>query len=205
MQVEHRRFIRKEIPPRVIGSITRNLNEMPEFRDNPHFSERILSEVIHRAVWDAFDHVLPSLLPQSAPPETPCNDRSPAVKMQAPAMPTNAFTPQSTHSVNVPLPEGPRQASPRVPEIITLKEPSYPNMPLNAWSAQTYDPLPNSSAHDDSMGGQQQSQPAVAGSGSLNGRPLSFISQSNEFLPSSLLQFVDFNDYLDFSSDEAYS
>ncbi|KAH7000635.1 hypothetical protein EDB80DRAFT_114793 [Ilyonectria destructans] len=201
MQVEHRRFIRKEIPPRVIGSITRNLNEMPEFRDNPHFSERRLSEVIHRAVWDAFDHVLPSLLPQSAPPETPCDDRSPAVKMQAPAMRTNAFTPQSTQSVTVPIP---RQASPRVPETIILKEPSYPNMPLNAWSAQTYDPLPNSSAHGDSMGGQQQSQPAVAGSGSLNSRPLSFISQSNEFLPPSLLQFMDFNDYLDFGSDEAY-
>lgn len=91
------------------------------------------------------------------------------------------------------------QASLRVPETITLKEPTYPNMPLNAWSTQTYDPLPNSSGHGDSMGGQQQPQPAVAGSGSQNGRPLSFLSQSNEF------QFVDFNDCLDFGPDEAYS
>lgn len=114
-------------------------------------------------------------------------------------MPTNAFAPQSTQPVNVTMPEGLRQASLRVPETITLKEPIYPNMPLNGWSAPTFDPLPNSSGHGDVMGGQQQPQPVVVGSGSQNGRPLSFIGQSNEF------QFVDFNDCLNFGPDETYS
>ncbi|KAK7425114.1 hypothetical protein QQX98_000028 [Neonectria punicea] len=125
-RAQYRRFLRQEIPPRLVRKITRNLNEMPEVRDNLHFSERKVAELVFQAVWNAFDHVLPSLLPQSAPLETP-HDSMPelASRRDTQCLPTNSFPPQATEFVNVSATWKMSQASLGVLETTHFPHPSY--------------------------------------------------------------------------------
>ncbi|KAF4997462.1 hypothetical protein FGRMN_3826 [Fusarium graminum] len=67
-----RGFLRREMPPRMIRDINNSIMSEPTF--NLEIPERRLFEVISSAVWNAFDDVLPSLLPQVAPPDPPTED-----------------------------------------------------------------------------------------------------------------------------------
>ncbi|KAF4981681.1 hypothetical protein FZEAL_2568 [Fusarium zealandicum] len=68
-RAQYRNFLRREIPHRVIRETFDNLRNMPEFEFNLQLSERRFSVAITQAVWNAFDTVIPSLLPQTGPPE----------------------------------------------------------------------------------------------------------------------------------------
>jgi hypothetical protein len=68
-RAQYRSFLRREIPVRVIRDINNNMMTEPQF--NTELSERRLFEMISSAVWNAFDAVLPSLLPQIEPPNIP--------------------------------------------------------------------------------------------------------------------------------------
>ncbi|WAO87254.1 HET and ankyrin domain protein [Fusarium falciforme] len=76
MRAQHRSFLRREVPDRVIRELAAMLNEMPEFRDDLRCSEGQLSEIIHRSVWDTFDTIFPSPPQPTAPPEAPHDDMS---------------------------------------------------------------------------------------------------------------------------------
>ncbi|KAM5363674.1 hypothetical protein ACJA88_013434 [Fusarium oxysporum] len=77
-RAQYRSFLRQEVPARVIRDINANVRNMPGFQFSSEVSERSLFEMVSSAVWNAFDEVLPSLLPPtehrdlptSAPPVT---------------------------------------------------------------------------------------------------------------------------------------
>ncbi|RKK86454.1 hypothetical protein BFJ71_g13775 [Fusarium oxysporum] len=77
-RAQYRSFLRHEVPARVIRDINANVRNMPGFQFSSEVSERSLFEMVSSAVWNAFDEVLPSLLPPtehrdlptSAPPVT---------------------------------------------------------------------------------------------------------------------------------------
>ncbi|KAI7761024.1 hypothetical protein LZL87_011429 [Fusarium oxysporum] len=77
-RAQYRTFLRQEVPARVIRDINANVRNMPGFQFSSEVSERSLFEMVSSAVWNAFDEVLPSLLPPtehrdlptSAPPVT---------------------------------------------------------------------------------------------------------------------------------------
>ncbi|PNP76749.1 hypothetical protein FNYG_10168 [Fusarium nygamai] len=62
-RAQYRSFLRREIPPRLIRDINTNMRNMPGFQFSSEVSERSLFETVSSAVWNAFDEVLPSLLP----------------------------------------------------------------------------------------------------------------------------------------------
>lgn len=67
-QAQYRSFFRREIPVRVIRDVNNAMMVDPRF--NAELSERRIYEIVHSAVWDAIDAVLPSL-PQIEPPDIP--------------------------------------------------------------------------------------------------------------------------------------
>ncbi|KAH7466146.1 hypothetical protein FOMA001_g15913 [Fusarium oxysporum f. sp. matthiolae] len=77
-RAQYRSFLRQEVPVRVIRDINAKVRSMPGFQFSSEVSERSLFEMVSSAVWNAFDEVLPSLLPPtehrdlptSAPPVT---------------------------------------------------------------------------------------------------------------------------------------
>ncbi|KAF5258995.1 hypothetical protein FOXYS1_10408 [Fusarium oxysporum] len=77
-RAQYRSFLRQEVPARVIRDINANVRNMPGFQFSSEVPERSLFEMVSSAVWNAFDEVLPSLLPPtehrdlptSAPPVT---------------------------------------------------------------------------------------------------------------------------------------
>ncbi|KAM0351112.1 hypothetical protein ACHAPU_002896 [Fusarium lateritium] len=71
-RAQYRGFLRREIPVRVIREINNSVMSEPHF--NLDIPERRLFEVISSAVWNAFDDVLPSLLPQVAAADPPPED-----------------------------------------------------------------------------------------------------------------------------------
>ncbi|KAF5579405.1 uncharacterized protein FSUBG_13624 [Fusarium subglutinans] len=62
-RAQYRGFLRREVPPRLIRDINANVRNMPAFQFSSEVSERSLFETVSSAVWNAFDEVLPSLLP----------------------------------------------------------------------------------------------------------------------------------------------
>ncbi|EXM20770.1 hypothetical protein V3481_016551 [Fusarium oxysporum f. sp. vasinfectum] len=62
-RAQYRSFLRQEVPARVIRDINANVRSMPGFQFSSEVSERSLFEMVSSAVWNAFDEVLPSLLP----------------------------------------------------------------------------------------------------------------------------------------------
>ncbi|KAF5672716.1 hypothetical protein FDENT_10518 [Fusarium denticulatum] len=62
-RAQYRSFLRREVPPRLIRDININIRNMPGFQFSSEVSERSLYETVSSAVWNAFDEVLPSLLP----------------------------------------------------------------------------------------------------------------------------------------------
>ncbi|KAF5589986.1 hypothetical protein FPCIR_6615 [Fusarium pseudocircinatum] len=62
-RVQYRGFLRREVPARVILDINTSIRNMPGFQFSSEVSERSLFETVSSAVWNAFDEVLPSLLP----------------------------------------------------------------------------------------------------------------------------------------------
>ncbi|KPM45637.1 hypothetical protein AK830_g912 [Neonectria ditissima] len=203
MRVQYRRFLRQEIPPRVIRQVTENLNKAPEVRDNLHFPERKISEVVTRAVWDAFDHVLPSLLPQSASPATPHDGISELLGAgkTTQQLPTHTPTPLSTQATDTPMPEKLSKASPAVPEMTPFL-PSYPdsNSPFNGWSAQTDGSIPSLDAQGLFLDSLTQSKQYVAEPATLSGGSLPFLGQSGgNTLPPTVQLDEDVDRYLDYT------
>ncbi|KAF4331857.1 hypothetical protein FBEOM_14367 [Fusarium beomiforme] len=73
-RAQYRSFLRQEIPGRVIRDINANIRNMSGFQFNSEVSERSLFETVSSAVWNAFDEVLPSLLPQTEHRDLPTGD-----------------------------------------------------------------------------------------------------------------------------------
>ncbi|KAF5613102.1 hypothetical protein F25303_14270 [Fusarium sp. NRRL 25303] len=65
MRAQYRSFLRREVPARVIRDINASVRNMPGFQFSSEVSERSLFETVSSAVWNAFDEVLPSLLPST--------------------------------------------------------------------------------------------------------------------------------------------
>ncbi|KAI1063695.1 hypothetical protein LB506_005908 [Fusarium annulatum] len=65
MRAQYRSFLRREVPARVIRDINANVRNMPGFQFSSDLSERSLFETVSSAVWNAFDEVLPRLLPST--------------------------------------------------------------------------------------------------------------------------------------------
>jgi hypothetical protein len=115
--------------------VIRDINNimMTEPRFNAELSERRLYEIISSAVWNAFDAVLPSLLPQIEPPDIPSEH---IALSEIAAEHRRQSLPQDSPSTRLQtdLPEGTRELS-NVPEtIIRSQDPeppnTYPNDPI---------------------------------------------------------------------------
>lgn len=65
MRAQYRSFLRREVPARVIRDINANVRNIPGFQFSSDLSERSLFETVSSAVWNAFDEVLPRLLPST--------------------------------------------------------------------------------------------------------------------------------------------
>ncbi|KAF5637721.1 hypothetical protein F52700_4423 [Fusarium sp. NRRL 52700] len=72
-RAQYRSFLRREVPPRVIRDINANVRNMPGFQFSSAVSERSLFETVSSAVWNAFDEVLPSLLPPTVHRDHPAS------------------------------------------------------------------------------------------------------------------------------------
>ncbi|KAM0234075.1 hypothetical protein ACHAP5_010176 [Fusarium lateritium] len=93
-RAQYRSFLRREIPVRVIRDINNSMMTEPQF--TTELSERRLFEMISSAVWNAFDAVLPSLLPQIEPPDIPAEDATVldiVADPQHPSIPAASVTP----------------------------------------------------------------------------------------------------------------
>ncbi|WZH45541.1 uncharacterized protein QYS62_006602 [Fusarium acuminatum] len=130
-RAQYRSFLRREIPVRVIRDINNIMMTEPRF--NAELSERRLYEIISSAVWNAFDAVLPSLLPQIEPPDIPSEH---IALSEIAAEHRRQSLPQDSPSTRLQtdLPEGTRELS-NVPEtIIRSQDPeppnTYPNDPI---------------------------------------------------------------------------
>ncbi|KAF4420230.1 hypothetical protein FACUT_11255 [Fusarium acutatum] len=72
-RAQYRSFLRREVPARVIRDINANVRNMPGFQFSSELSERSLFETVSSAVWNAFDEVLPSLLPPTEHGDLPAS------------------------------------------------------------------------------------------------------------------------------------
>ena len=90
-EARYRRFLREELPDRVIRSINSNLRHDPAVREYIQDLDRTFSEIITRAVWDAFDDVLPNI-PRNAALE-PDNHVLQPVRIMTPAQPLSTDNP----------------------------------------------------------------------------------------------------------------
>ncbi|KAH7175237.1 hypothetical protein EDB81DRAFT_673415 [Dactylonectria macrodidyma] len=202
-RAQYRRFLRKEIPSRVTSKVTQGLSEMPEVRDNLHLSERRISEVIHKAVWDAIDDVLPSHLLQSAPPYD--GGSQPASTTETQQGLTNTFPLRSTHSPNTPAAFGESQVSPDMDSTTMAQRPSYPDHTTMSdaqtdRTAQTQSLVSQFNLDEHFPGAQAHSQTTVEGSGDSNEDSLTAMSQPS-WDPTSLPLQPDFDNYVDFGVD----
>ncbi|KAM5347723.1 hypothetical protein ACJ41O_007547 [Fusarium nematophilum] len=105
-QTEYRTFLQQEIPPHVIRNVTKSLNRMPDVRQALAVSERKLSEMLHRAVWDALDVALPKIFPQAEQPglqTTPTTDGMSEIskRMQDQHLPSTSSTPESARAEGI--------------------------------------------------------------------------------------------------------
>ncbi|SCV51609.1 uncharacterized protein FFB14_12078 [Fusarium fujikuroi] len=73
MRAQYRSFLRREVPARVIRDINANVRNMPGFQFSSDLSERSLFETVSSAVWNAFDEVLPRLLPSTEHGDLPAS------------------------------------------------------------------------------------------------------------------------------------
>ncbi|KAH7157269.1 hypothetical protein B0J13DRAFT_603063 [Dactylonectria estremocensis] len=197
-RAQYRRFLRKEIPSRVTRKVTEGLSEMPEVRDNLHFSERRISEVIHRAVWDAIDDVLPSLLPQSAPPYD-CGTQL-ASTTEAQQSPINTSPLQSTYPPDTPATIGKGQGSPDVEDITTTQEPSHLNHTTisHSQTARSQSQVSQFNFDEDLLGSHSHLQSTVEESDHPNDDSLLVTGQTGWDTSALLLQ-PDFDNYAEFS------
>ncbi|KAH6963006.1 hypothetical protein DER45DRAFT_552195 [Fusarium avenaceum] len=127
-RAQYRSFLRREIPVRVIRDINNNMIAEPQF--NTELSERRLFEMISAAVWNAFDAVLPSLLPQIEPPGIP----SERIAMSGIAAEhQHQSSPQVSPGTRLQtgLPDDTRESSNAPETIVRTGEPEPPNTYVN--------------------------------------------------------------------------
>ncbi|KAF5705702.1 hypothetical protein FMUND_11944 [Fusarium mundagurra] len=93
-RAQYRSFLRREIPPRLIRDINANVRNIPGFNFTSEVSERSLFETVSSAVWNAFDEVLPSLLPPTDhrdPPASAARDTEVLANSQDQTLPDTSL------------------------------------------------------------------------------------------------------------------
>ncbi|KAH6876749.1 hypothetical protein B0T10DRAFT_497633 [Thelonectria olida] len=105
-------LLQRELPDRIISQVNSHVRNAPEYQHHAGF-QRSLSTIIHRAVWDAFEDILPTSLPRREQLETPSDTISEVLpSMQHRQMPATSYSLQPAEPANALMVEDLSQDSP---------------------------------------------------------------------------------------------
>jgi hypothetical protein len=119
IRVQYHIILQRELPDRIISQVNQDMRNTPEYQ---HYVplQRSLSTIIHQAVWNVFENMLPTSLPPREVPETPRNTMSElAATMHQQQLPRRS---SSLQSVGAPTPEGLNQNSPITTALVQGQE-----------------------------------------------------------------------------------
>ncbi|KAJ3544755.1 hypothetical protein NM208_g2893 [Fusarium decemcellulare] len=182
-RAQYHDLFRREMPERINRQVTREVNNRAEFQSLLPHVRRGLSEVIHTAIWDAFDHVLPTYpAAQRAATEVPDENDKPETPVRTQHQPSLADSYPPPPPTNVAMSQVLSQETNHATQVQDL----IPN-----WSTQEGTLTQNSQLYNPA---QQPYQPMASESFDLNNAAWFSAAQPNG--DGTQPEFNSFDDYL---------
>ncbi|KAF4454524.1 hypothetical protein FALBO_15812 [Fusarium albosuccineum] len=183
IRAQYHDLFRREMPDRINRQVTREVNNRAEFQRLLPGIRRELSEVIHTAIWDTFDHVLPAYpAAQRAATEAPDENDQPETPVRTQHQPSPADSYPPPPPTNVAMSQVLSQETNHATQVQDL----IPN-----WSTQEGTLTQNSQLYNPA---EQPYQPMASESFDLNNPAWFSATQPNGDGTHS--EFNSFDDYL---------